>query len=108
MAGGLGVYFARRILEVAGVGVRPTHTASSLGIHVSVGFDYKLIDGIWAHFETRFRDPDITMEYTYASDSAEFQGTVIPFPSSPMLTRVNVDGMSMAIGVMVEIPAIFR
>ncbi len=107
MAGGGGLYIADRILEVAGVGVSPVTSAIGYGITVSVSMEYRVLPGVWIHGETRFRDPDVSIEYTYDSQTAEYEGALIPLPTAPMHTRINVDGMSLAIGVMVEIPTVF-
>ncbi len=107
MAGGGGLYYAERILEVAGVGVRPTSTTFGYGIHISIGMAYRIVPGLWVHGEARFRDPDVTLEYVYERLSTQYQGVVLPFSASPMQTRINVDGMNLAIGLKLDISRMF-
>lgn len=107
MSGGIGMYLAQRILEVAEARVDQRGTSVGYGIHVAVTFGYRFLPGLWLQFASTFRDPDVTMEYSYDRDQIIVNGTVLPLPSSPMHTRVNVDGMTLSLGLMVDVAPLF-
>ena len=107
MSAGVGAYFAGRILQIVDVEATTASLPVGYGIVVSIGFDYRLSPGIWLHADTRFRDPEVTMDWTYDRRSTVYKGSTLNFPTSTMHTKVNVDGFSIAGGVLVDLSEIF-
>ena len=107
MGGGVAVTVFQRIQEIAGVGVTTDGIPAGYGIHVSVGFEARLMPGIFAHVSTRFRDPEATVTTRYARSSTVYNGSTLVFPSTPMLTRINMDGMSVSAGLTIDLRTYF-
>lgn len=103
MGGGVGAYYAIRTLTVAGVGVRISNTPIGYGIHVSTGVEYRLNPIIAFRMEMKFRDPEVVNESSFEQESTNYDGSVIVFPQNPFRTKIQVDGLSLSLGVMVEI-----
>jgi hypothetical protein len=107
MGAGVGATFLHRIQEIAGVGVTTQGTPVGYGIHVSVEFDVLILPGIYGHFASRFRDPEVTVTTRYAKATVVHNGTTLVLPSEPMHTRVNVDGLSLSAGIAVDLHRLF-
>jgi hypothetical protein len=107
MTGGLGVTFISRIQEVAGVRARTEGLPAAYGIFVGVAFEVRLRPGVYGHLSTRFRDPEANVTTSYAQPSAEYQGRTLLLPTESSTTRLNVDGLSISAGVMVDLHRLF-
>ena len=103
MGGGIGLYYAERILQVAGVKASRQNRLVSYGIHVESGVEYQLMPGIALKADVRFRDPEINAINRFDQPSTIFNGKLISFPRGDMKTKVNVDGLNFGIGVVVEV-----
>lgn len=104
MGGGPGVYYASPVLEVGGVSTSPTSMPMGYGIHISFGFEYRVAPAVWLRGELKFRDPEVNVESTFDAASFAFQGSEIPLPQAPIRSRINIDGTSLAVGLMLEFP----
>lgn len=107
MGAGIGATYLHRIQEIAGVGVTADGTPVGYGIHVSVEFDFLLVSGVYGHVAARFRDPEVTVTTRYAKGTTVHKGTTLVLPSEPMQTRVNVDGLSLSVGIAVDLHRFF-
>jgi len=103
MGGGFGVYYAIRMLTVAGVGIRVANTPIGYGIHVGTGFEYRLSTFFALRMEMKFRDPEIMNETSFNQESTDYNGSVIVFPQNPFRTKIQVDGLSLSLGLMMEV-----
>ncbi len=103
MGGGIGMTVIQRIQQIADVGVTSDGMPAAYGIHVAVGFDVRVVDGLFAHLSTRFRDPEQTVTTRYERVTTVYNGTTLVFPSTPMDTRINMDGMSLSAGLTVDL-----
>ncbi|MBI4428513.1 MAG: hypothetical protein HY562_05285 [Ignavibacteriales bacterium] len=103
MGGGFGAYYAIRTLEVAGVGIRIGNTPIGYGIHVGTGVEYKVNSILSLRMEMKFRDPEIVNEISFEQESTDYGGSVIVFPQNAFRTKIQVDGLSLSLGLMVEV-----
>ncbi|MCU0454330.1 MAG: hypothetical protein MUE68_11810 [Bacteroidetes bacterium] len=107
MSGGFGVTFVSRIQEVAGVSARTEGLPAAYGIFVGVAFEAKIWPGVYGHLSTRFRDPEANVTTRYPQPTAFYQGRTLLLPSEPTTTRLNLDGLSISAGVMVDLERLF-
>lgn len=103
MGGGAGAYYAERILEVAGVRALPVGNRIGFGIHVSIHAEYRIFPGISAVAMAKFRDPEVDVVNKFESSTTIFNGDILTLPSGDIGSRVNVDGMTLGFGIIVEI-----
>jgi len=103
MGGGAGAYYAERILQVAGVRADPAGNRVGFGIHVSIHTEYNILPGISAIAMVKFRDPEIDVNNKFESSTTIFDGNVLTFPPGDIHSRVNVDGMTLGLGLVIEI-----
>lgn len=103
MGGGAGSYYAWRTLTIAGVGVSLSSTPVGYGIHIETGVEYKVASDMSIRMEMKFRDPEIVNEGVYERPTANYNGSTIPFPQDPFRTKIQVDGLSLSLGIMVEL-----
>jgi hypothetical protein len=103
MGGGIGAYYGKRILSVAGVDAPQVNHPVGIGIHVESSFDYLLFRGVAVRGEMRFRDPDMTAENRFQERSAVYNGKTISFPQNAFTTRINVNGLMFGLGIVVDL-----
>ncbi|MBI5464363.1 MAG: hypothetical protein HY966_05355, partial [Ignavibacteriales bacterium] len=51
----------------------------------------------------KFRDPETTSENTYNQPTVVIEGKTIPLPADPIKTKINVDGMTLSLGALLEL-----
>lgn len=103
MSGGLGVTFISRIQEVAGVRAETEGWPAAHGIFVGVAFEVRVWPGVYGHVSTRFRDPEANVTTRYAQPIARYEGRTLLLPTESTTTRLNVDGLSISAGIMVDL-----
>jgi hypothetical protein len=103
MGGGIGAYYGKRILSIAGVDAPQQNHPVGIGIHVESSFDYRVLRGVAVRGEMRFRDPEVTAENRFQGRSAIYNGNTIPFPTSAFRTRINVNGLMFGLGIVVDL-----
>jgi len=103
VGGGIGGYFAQRLLSVGGVQAQDVTTPFSFGIHVRTTFEYRLIDRVLLSGELRFRDPEATTTSRFVTRQGTYQGVTFQLPDNELRSKVSVDGMNLALGILVEV-----
>lgn len=103
MGGGFGLYIAQRVLNVAGVEAVMENTPVGYGIHVESMADYRIQPRISLHGEMRFRDPEVVTTSRYERPSIEYGGGTLAFPQESFKTKINVDGISFGLGIVVDL-----
>lgn len=103
MGGGPAVTIVRRHLTVGGVTASSVTTPLSVGIHVRTAVEYRLRPGILLVGELRLRDPEATTTNRFDAATGEYRGMPFELPTSDVRGKVNVDGMNLSLGLMVEI-----
>lgn len=99
MGGGLGIYFGEYIRDFADVSLENTGRDFSWGIHGRMGMDYMVTNYFSVRGEMKFRDPDFRMESKYNKEFFVYQGKTRTLPQKPFATKINIDGMTFAFGL---------
>lgn len=103
MGGGVGMYFAERILTVAGVRAAPEGDGVGFGIHVGLNVEYSVRSGVSVTAGVKFRDPEVDVANRFESPSTTYGNNTVVFPQGELKSRINVDGLTVHVGVIVEI-----
>ncbi len=103
MGGGVGGYYSQRILKVAGVNASSVGNPLGFGIHVALHAEYAILSGVSVIATMKFRDPEIDVYNKFDSPTAIYGNDVLTFPSGDVHSRINVDGMTLGLGIVVEI-----
>jgi len=103
MGAGFGVYYAERLLSVAGIPATPVDVTPALGLTVRTSADYRLTDWVTVLMELRFRNPQITTVNRFEQRSTTVDGVVIVFPQEDIPGRLGIEGMVVSLGVVVDL-----
>ena len=103
VGGGIGGYVTQRILSVSGVKAEDVTTPVSFGIHVRTTFEYRVADRLYVTGELRFRDPEAVTTSRFVTQEGTYRGTTFQLPQNELRSRINVDGMNLSIGMLVEL-----
>ncbi len=103
MGGGIGAYYGEQLLTVAGIKAAMRNRPLSVGIHVESGVEYRVLPGIWLRGDMRFRDPEVRSVIRFEKLTTQYQGSTLTFSNNDFKTRIDVDGMSFGLGIVVEV-----
>lgn len=104
MGGGLGVYFAERMLRIVDAEAHPRSSSFGYGIHVESGLEYQIHPAVRVNAEMRFRDPEIRTVNRFDRETTTHNGSIILLPRGDIQTKVNLDGLNFGLGVILSIP----
>lgn len=99
MGGGIGLYFGTYIRNFSDVKLEPVSREFSWGIHGRIGMDYMITNYFSVRGEMKFRDPEFKMESKYSKTSFVYRGQGRSLPQEPFITKVNIDSMTFAFGL---------
>ncbi len=99
MGGGVGAYFGQRRYEYGGTSAETTDRSLGFGIHVLSGMEWYTSPAISLRGELKFRDVQFETVNRFQQTSTTVKGTIIPLPAETMHSRVNIDGMHLAVGL---------
>lgn len=103
MGGGLGYYIGEFVRKFQDVDLEITQRKFALGLHVSASMDYIIIENLSARFEMKFRNPQYTVTSKYSKTEVMYQGNVIQLPENAFDTKVDIDGLTFIIGLVINI-----
>ncbi len=103
MGGGFGAYYGERVYRVAGIRAEPRGNRFAFGIHVETQTEYQVLGLISVAAGLKFRDPEINAINRFETISTVYNNNVIVFPKGDMKSRINVDGITVSLGVIIEI-----
>jgi hypothetical protein len=103
MGGGLGYYIGEFVRKFQDVELEVTQRKFALGLHVSASMDYIIIENLAARFEMKFRNPQYTVTSKYSKTEVNFKGNVIELPENAFDTKVDIDGLTFVIGLVLNI-----
>lgn len=103
MGGGLGYYIGEFIRKFQEVDLEVTQRKFALGLHVSASMDYIIIENLSARFEMKFRNPQYTVTSKYSKTEVIYQGNVIQLPENAFDTKVDIDGLTFVLGLVINI-----
>ena len=99
MGGGLGYYFAEHARVLGDTEIENTKNNSSIGLLVSVGMEYLIIDNLGIRLDLKFRDPENKISYRYTDSTATYRGRLLQIPQSTYNSKLNLNGISFVLGV---------
>ena len=103
MGGGVGAYYGSRVLRVADVEAARQNSPLKIGIHIVSGFEYRVLPGLWLRGDMRFRDPELKTVNHFTQQSTEYNNVTVTFPRSDFSSKINLDGLTFSVGIMVEL-----
>jgi len=103
MGGGLGYYHGEFIRKFQGVELDVVQRKIALGIHVSTSMEYMIFDYLSARFEMKFRNPQYNVKSEYNKTEINYQGNIIHLPDEAFETKVDIDGLTFVLGLVVNI-----
>jgi len=103
MGAGVGIYYAERVLEVAGYAATSVDVQPAFGINIRTSAEYKLTPTMTVVMELRFRNPQVSTTNKFQTQSGTIGGEVIGFPQEEISGRLEVDGMVVGLGVAIEL-----
>jgi outer membrane protein W len=103
MGGGLGYYYGQFIRKFSDVDLEVTQRKITLGILVATSLDYMIFDNLSARFEMKFRNPQYNVTSKYTKTEIEYQGNQIQLSENPFETKVDINGLTFVLGVVVHI-----
>lgn len=103
MGGGVGAYYGTRVLRVADVEAARQSAPLKIGIHIVSGFEYRVTPGVWLRGDMRFRDPELRTVNHFTQQSTEYNSVTVTFPRSDFTSKINLDGLTFSVGIMVEL-----
>lgn len=103
MGGGLGYYIGEFVRKFQDVDLEIAQRKFALGFHVSASMDYIIVENLSARFEMKFRNPQYTVTSKYSKTEVIYQGNVIQLPDNAFDTKVDIDGLTFLIGLVINI-----
>ena len=103
MGGGLGYYIGEFVRKFQDVDLEITQRKFALGLHVSASIDYIIIENLSARFEMKFRNPQYTVTSKYSKTEVMYQGNAIQLPENAFDTKVDIDGLTFILGLVINI-----
>ncbi len=99
MGGGGGIYLGKRIYRYAGADAPAVSTQPGYGIHILSGAEVGLSSRWSARGELKFRDVQFESVNQFNASSVSANGSVIPLDQQPADSRINIDGMTINVGI---------
>jgi opacity protein-like surface antigen len=99
MGGGFGFYTGSRTREFGNVKFEDVDSESTLGIQVSTGVDYLILNLLSIRGEFRFRDPELLITNKYSSNNVIYNDNESSVTTNNIRSRLNVDGITFRIGL---------
>lgn len=98
MGGGGGIYFGNRRYEYGGTPAAVVGRNVGFGIHILSGVDIALSRMFSLRTEIKFRDIQLKTTNRFTSFSTLVNGHLIPLDQDPLVSRINIDGMTLNFG----------
>jgi hypothetical protein len=103
MGGGAGVYFGTRHYQIAGAEAKTVGHRTGYGIHVLSGIRYRMQSRLFLRSEVKFRDVQFETVNQFDQPATSYLGIVVPLDQQPMVSRINIDGLALSLGIVFEL-----
>lgn len=103
MGGGFGLYIGEQIRELGDVSISNESKKIGYGINVSIGMDFLVNQFLSIRTQMRFRDPEFEMESKYSDTMVNYNGKSYILPSEKFTSKVNIDGITFAVGAVINL-----
>ncbi len=102
IGGGTGVYFGRRIYEYAGTEAPTVEHKVGIGIHIVSDVEVALQGPLAVRGELKFRDVQFETTNQFNRPLTVYRNAVIPLDMTAMPSRINIDGMTVMLGLVYQ------
>lgn len=99
MGGGFGYYFAEHTRNLGTTEIVNTEKNNSIGLLVSVGMEYMIIDNLGIRLDLKFRDPENKISYEYKDSTTIYRGRELQIPQNTYNSKLNLNGISFICGL---------
>jgi hypothetical protein len=99
MGGGVGAYIGSRIYEYAGAPASVVDKTVGYGIHIASGIEYMLSQTLSLRSVVKFRDVQFKSVNAFSQPFTVYSGGIIILSQQPMPSRINIDGMTITLGL---------
>ena len=99
IGGGGGLYFGARFYEYASVEAPAIDRTPGFGIHVLSGLEYSLNRRFSLRSEIKFRDVQFESVNQFSEAETIYNGRTVALDQTPFSSRLNVDGMTLRLGL---------
>jgi hypothetical protein len=103
MGAGVGVYRIERILRIAGQASASQAQPLEAGLVAAIGAEYRLSSLLALVGGLTFRDVDASCENRFPAGTVTAGGETAPLPSATLPSKITVNGLTLTLGVAVEI-----
>ena len=103
MGGGVGAYHTERVYSIAGVSAQPVGNRFGFGIHVSISTEYLILPRVFVTAGLKFRDPEVDVRNKFDAVSVTYNNSTVALPQGEFPSRINMDGMTLSVGIRLEI-----
>jgi hypothetical protein len=97
IGGGGAAYIGDRRYSYAGLNSSATDQSTGYGIQILSGAEYKLSSIFSLRTEVKFRDVHFETVDNFYDRQTTIDESFVPLPQGPQQSRVNIDGLAMAI-----------
>lgn len=102
MGGGGGIYLGTRNYRLGEAEAPTVDRNTGYGIHVLSGIEYWIRPAVSLRSDLKFRDVQFETINRFESLSTTYLGRTIPLDQTPLQSRVNIDGMTVTLGIVVH------
>ena len=99
MGGGGGMYIGTRRYEVAGAEAATVDRTIGYGIHIASSLEISITPLVLVRTDVKFRDIQFQTVNAFTSGSTLFEGRAVTLDTTPFSSRVNIDGMTLDVGL---------
>lgn len=99
IGGGGGIYTGSRLYEYPGARAAAIDNKPGFGIHVLSGMEYFLKQSFSLRCEIKFRDVQFESTNQFGPATMIYNGAIVPLNQTPFSSRLNIDGMTLRLGI---------
>ena len=98
LGGGLGIYFGDHKRRIINFETRTIDKKPGVNIHVECGLQYYLSSDLSVILETKFRNPQLTINSEYSTNNVDINGITYYFNKN-MKSKIYLDGINFNLGL---------
>jgi outer membrane protein W len=99
MGGGIGYYYGAHTRILGNTEIENVERNKSIGLLVSIGMEYMILEQLGVRFDMKFRDPEIKISSMYKDSTAIYNGREIRITQNTFDTKINPNGISFLFGL---------
>lgn len=99
VGGGIGVSTGQRRYAIAAIESQSVSSTPALGMQVILGAEYLIFDALGMRFELLFRDPQMSVENRFPTDTVVANGVRYHLATTPFRSNINLNGNVYSLGI---------